>query len=259
MSNSALIKSSLAKKYWMAATGLFLCLFLIGHLAGNFQLFLDGYEGKLQFNEYAVFMTTNPAVKVLSYIVYISIIFHAIDGLVLTIRNKKARPQGYVKVKPSKNSIWSSRNMGILGTIILAFIVFHMQDFWYDFKFGEMPYMTSEDGSALLTKSGEEVPGGTVNADFEVVSAQGKVMGPVMKDLHEEVMVAFQEIWIIALYLIGLIAISFHLWHGFQSSFTSLGLKTPKVENSIKLAGYGFAVLIPLAFAIIPIYIYFNS
>lgn len=256
MSNSALIKSSLAKKYWMALTGLFLCLFLVGHLAGNFQLFLDGYEGKLQFNEYAVFMTSNPVVKILSYVVYLSIIFHAIDGLVLTIHNRKARPQGYVKVKPSANSIWSSRNMGILGTIILAFIVFHMQDFWYQFKFGEMPVMTSEDGSAVLLKSGEEIAGATVNADFQVVSSAGKVMGPVMKDLHEEVMVAFQEWWIIALYLIGLIAISFHLWHGFQSAFTSLGLKTPKVEGTIKIVGYAFAVLIPLAFATIPIYIY---
>lgn len=253
-----MIKSSLAKKYWMAATGLFLCLFLIGHLAGNFQLFIGGYEGKLQFNEYAVFMTSNPIVKILSYVVYLSIIFHAIDGLILTIHNKRARPQGYVKVKPSRNSPWTSRNMGILGTIILAFIVFHMQDFWYQFKFQEMPYMTSEDGSAILTKSGEEVAGGTVNADFEVVSATGKVVGPVMKDLHEEVIVSFQEIWIIALYLIGLIAISFHLWHGFQSAFTSLGLRTPKVEKAIKMTGYGFAVLIPLAFAIIPIYIYIN-
>ena len=73
MSNSALIKSSLAKKYWMALTGLFLCLFLIGHLVGNLQLFLPGYAGKLQFNEYAVFMTSNPAVKILSYLVYFSI------------------------------------------------------------------------------------------------------------------------------------------------------------------------------------------
>lgn len=225
-------------------------------MVGNFQLFLSGYEGKLQFNEYAVFMTTNPAVKILSYVVYLSIIFHAIDGIVLTIQNRKARPQGYAKVRPSANSMWSSRNMGVLGTIILAFIVFHMQDFWYEYKFGQMPYMTSEDGSALLLKSGEEISGASVNADFEVVSASGEVLGPVMKDLHEEVMVAFQEWWMIVLYLVGLIAISFHLWHGFQSAFTSLGLKTKKVEGAIKTLGYGFAVLVPLAFAVIPIYIY---
>ena len=186
----------------------------------------------------------------------ISILFHAVDGLLLTIHNRRARPVKYAYAKSSANTIWSARNMGILGTLILAFIIFHMQDFWYHFKFGEMPYMTNEEGTAVLTKSGVEVVGGTVNENFEVVSSSGKVMGPVMKDLHEEVMVSFQEWWIVALYLIGLIAISFHLWHGFQSSFTSLGLKTPKVENAIKMVGYGFAVLIPLAFAVIPIYIY---
>jgi succinate dehydrogenase / fumarate reductase cytochrome b subunit len=254
--SKTLIKSSLAKKYWMALTGLFLCLFLIGHLVGNLQLFLPGYAGKLQFNEYAVFMTTNPAVKILSYLVYFSIIFHAIDGLLLTIHNRKARPQGYVKANPSANSAWTSRNMGILGTIVLAFIVFHMQDFWYEYKFGQMPYMTSEDGSGYLLKSGEAVMGATINADMQVVSPDGKVLGPVMKDLHEEVMVAFQEPWIVGAYLLGLLAIAFHLWHGTRSAFTSLGLKTPKVENSIKVFGYGFAILIPLAFAIIPIYIY---
>ena len=65
----------------MAATGLFLCLFLVGHLLGNLQLFLSGQEGQLQFNEYAKFMTSNPLVKILSYVTYISILFHAIDGL----------------------------------------------------------------------------------------------------------------------------------------------------------------------------------
>ncbi len=146
--------------------------------------------------------------------------------------------------------------MGILGTLVLAFIVFHMQDFWYEYKFDAMPYMTTEDGSGLLLKSGEAVYNGTVNESFEIVSETGQVMGPVMKDLHEEVMEAFEEWWIVVLYLVGLIAISFHLWHGFESAFTSLGLKTPKVESTIKKLGYAFAVLVPLAFAVIPIYIY---
>ena len=78
MAKSALLKSSIAKKYWMALTGLFLCLFLAGHLAGNLQLLLPNASEK--FNAYALFMTTNPAVKILSYLTYISIIFHAVDG-----------------------------------------------------------------------------------------------------------------------------------------------------------------------------------
>src|SRR5690606_28957963 len=123
MSNSALIQSSLATKYWMAATGLFLCLFLIGDLAGGLQLLASGEEALLAFNEYAKFMTTNPAVKILSYLTYISILFHAIDGIVLTVQNRRARPKGYAYSKPSANSLWTSRNMALLGTIILVFII----------------------------------------------------------------------------------------------------------------------------------------
>ena len=90
MSNSAFIKSSIAKKYWMALTGLFLCLFLVGHLLGNLQLiFSTGEEGRRVFNEYAFFMTHNPAIKVLSYLTYFSILFHAVDGIALFVQNKK--------------------------------------------------------------------------------------------------------------------------------------------------------------------------
>ena len=140
MAKSALLKSSIAKKYWMALTGLFLCLFLAGHLAGNLQLLLP--NAKLQFNEYALFMTTNPAVKILSYVTYLSILFHAIDGIVLTIHNKRARPVGYAKENQASNSGYASRNMAVLGTLILLFIVLHMNAFWAKMHFSEMPLQT---------------------------------------------------------------------------------------------------------------------
>lgn len=225
MAQSAILGSSLAKKYWMAATGLFLCLFLLGHLAGNLQLFIPGEAGKLQFNAYAVFMTTNPAVMVLSYLTYISILFHAVDGLLLTLANRKARPVGYAMYSPSRSSHWTARNMGILGTVILAFIVIHMAMFWWKYKFGEIP----------LDSAGN-------------------------KDLHQVVIKAFSAdgfgMWYTLGYTLAMLAIAFHLWHGVKSAFSSLGLKTPKVERAIQLAGYSFAVLVPLLFASIPIYIY---
>ena len=96
----------------MALTGLFLCLFLVGHLLGNLQLFDISSEGAEKFNMYAKFMTTNPLIKVLSYLTYASVLFHVIDGFVLTIQNKKARPVKYVVEKGSANSNWSSRNKG---------------------------------------------------------------------------------------------------------------------------------------------------
>mgnify|MGYP002628281342 FL=1 len=239
MSQTGLLKSSLAKKYWMAFTGLFLCLFLVGHLLGNLQLiFVTGIEGQLQFNEYALFMTSNPAVKILSYVTYASILFHAIDGLVLTIRNRKARPTNYAYNKPSANSMWSSRNMGVLGTVILAFIVVHMYNFWAKMHFAEMPDQT--------------------------MGPDGVLEEPI-RDLHTIVMNFFDPavnslaLVAVIFYVLAMMAVAFHLTHGFQSAFQSLGLNHPKYNKFVRGLGYGFAILVPAAFAIIPIVIFVNQ
>ena len=232
MAKSALLKSTLAKKYWMAFTGLFLCLFLVGHLAGNLQLLASGEAARDQFNEYALFMSTNPAIRVLSILTFASIIFHAIDGALLTYRNMKARPKGYVDFRPSTNTTWSSRNMGILGTVILAFIVIHLINFWAEMKFGGL------DNTVYITESGQEV-----------------------KDLYTLTIMTFQDpewgLILAFVYLISMIAIAFHLYHGFGSGFQSLGINHPKYNSIIRKAGVAFAILIPLAFAVIPFYIYF--
>jgi succinate dehydrogenase / fumarate reductase cytochrome b subunit len=138
MSVRSAFSSSIIKKVWMALTGLFLCTFLIGHLAGNMQLILKtGEEGRRAFNEYAYFMAHNPFIKVLSYVTYFSIIFHAVQGFYLTYQNKKARPQGYAYTKPGANSSLPSRYMAVLGTLILVFIVTHMANFWWRAKITE--------------------------------------------------------------------------------------------------------------------------
>lgn len=253
--SKGLIKSHIVKKYWMAFTGLFLCLFLTGHLAGNLQLFMDGYAGQLQFNEYAVFMTTNPAVKLLSYVTYLSIIFHAIDGLVITLANRKARPDGYAYSKPEKNSMWSSRNMGILGTIILVYIVVHMQNFWYEYKFGETPFMMSEDGSSPLLQDGTAVKGGEITTEGSITLA-GETVGTAMRDLYTIVMEGFTNPILVVFYVLAMAALGFHLFHGFQSAFQSIGLRNKKYTPIIKKAGYAFAVIVPSLFAIIPIYLF---
>ena len=138
MARSALLGSSVAKKYWMALTGLFLCVFLIAHLAGNLQLLDMSPEGQLKFNAYAKFMTTFPLVKAVSYLLYASILFHAFDGFLLAIQNRKARPIKYAYEKPSANSAWYSRQMALLGTLILVFLVIHMKAFWYEMHWGEL-------------------------------------------------------------------------------------------------------------------------
>jgi len=270
MAKSALLKSSLAKKYWMALTGLFLCLFLAGHLAGNLQLI---FGTQLQFNEYALFMTTNPAVKVLSYVTYISILFHAIDGFILTIQNRKARPVRYVKTNPSANSGFASRNMAVLGTLILVFIVTHMTNFWAKMHFDEdIPLqtaridnpMTGEPIEFYLSTSGIPFEKSTtsVKNKTELYSNQLNLkIGEGYKDLYKITVDFFKHpkfgLWATIGYALAMLVLAFHLWHGFQSAFISMGLNDKKWTPSIKLFGRLFSVIVPLLFAVIPVYIHF--
>ncbi len=227
MAKSAILKSSLAKKYWMALTGLFLCVFLLGHLAGNLQLLMDPAVAQEQFNAYAKFMTSNLAVKILSYLTYISIIFHAVDGLLLTIQNRKARPKSYEFNASGETAIWTSRYMGVLGTLMLAFIVTHMAHFWRE--------MHWELETTFLLSDGTPV-----------------------KDLYSEVTEAFQNPLYVLLYVISMFPIGLHLSHGFSSAFQSLGLNHKKYNGIIKNIGLGYSILIPALFALIPLYVYFT-
>ena len=273
MAKSALLKSSLAKKYWMALTGLFLCLFLAGHLAGNLQLI---FSDALQFNQYAVFMTTNPAVKLLSYVTYISILFHAVDGILLTIQNRAARPVGYAKNNPAANSSWASRNMALLGTSILVFIVTHMVSFWAVMHFDDkMPLQTisidmqGQKQDFYVTTDGGYIPVDQVNESGLVIKNRTEFFDATAnikvkegyKDLHKITVAFFQDAQtgLIAtiLYVIAMIVLSFHLMHGLASAFQSLGVNYPKYNPIIKGFGKGFAIIVPLLFAIIPIYIHF--
>ena len=113
--------STLFRKTLAALSGLFLTLFLIGHLIGNLQLFIPGEMGQKQFNQYALFMTSNPVVKILSYVTYVSILLHIIVTLFLTVQSKSARNIEYAESSGNSNSKWESRNMAILGTFIMIF------------------------------------------------------------------------------------------------------------------------------------------
>lgn len=279
MSVRAAFSSSIIKKVWMALTGLFLCTFLVGHLAGNMQLILKtGEEGRRAFNEYAYFMGHNPFIKVLSYVTYFSIIFHAVHGFYLTYQNKKARPQGYAYSKPGANSSLPSRYMAILGTIILVFIVTHMANFWWRAKIKEdIPLHTyvisakDQMGQSqeqemyythnlqLIPKSDEIVVKNNTElfmANFNVKIADG------YKDLHTVVMDFFNPkkndlaLAYLLLYVVSMAVLGFHLWHGFASGFQSLGLNHKRYTPLIHGAGKLFALAVPGLFALITILIY---
>lgn len=216
-----LLSSTLGKKLIMALTGLFLTSFLIVHLIGNLQLLHD--DGGRAFNIYAKFMTSNPLIKTVSYLLYTSIMVHALWALLLSIQNRKARGGTYAIT--NKSSEWSSRNMGILGTIILIFTVIHMRQFWAEMHWGSVP---------MATYDGIEV-----------------------KDLYTIVVFAFEQPAYVILYVVCMAALAFHLWHGFSSAFQTLGLNHLKYNGVINFVGRTFAIVVPAAFAWIPIAMFF--
>lgn len=256
MANTGLsfFSSSLGKKVIMALTGLFLCSFLIIHMVGNLQLFKD--DGGLAFNIYAVFMTTNPLIKAVSYLLYAAILYHAFKGIYLAYENRKARPVAYAGGSSGSSSSWASRNMGILGTVLLVFIVVHMSGFWYEYKFGEVPYTQYTENLATGDVSAQAFTG-TIKEKMEeyMIGSDQKVI--VVKDLYKEVSLSFKSPVLVLFYVLAMFAVSFHLLHGFKSAFQSLGVNHKKYNGIIAaISLWVFAIIIPLGFAAMPIYFF---
>ncbi|WP_207924593.1 succinate dehydrogenase cytochrome b subunit [Pedobacter changchengzhani] len=216
-------QTTLIYKMIMAATGLFLCFFLVIHLLGNLQLLLPEAEARAQFNWYSHLLSGNILIKIISYVLYLSLIGHAVYALLITLKNNKANGQKYAYDKRGSVSTWNSRNMGILGAIILIFLVIHFKDYWYEYKFGGLPL----DGKGN-------------------------------KDLYAIVISSFQQGWYIIIYEISFLALGFHLLHGFFSATRTIGLYHPKYAKAVRVFGWIYSLLITLGFMLIPLYIYFN-
>lgn len=220
---SNLLSSTLGRKVLMALTGLFLILFLAVHLAGNLQL-LKHDDGRA-FNVYAHFMTSNPLIMTISYVNYAFIIIHIVWAILLTRRNRAARgPEGYAIA--NNTSHWTSRNMGILGTFIALFLIIHLRGFWYEMHWG-----------------------GIATANYDGVD---------YKNLYAVVDAAYNQWWYVAIYVVSMILLAFHLFHGFGSAFQTLGLNHVKYNPIIKFVGVAFAIIVPALFALIPIVMFLD-
>ena len=216
--------STIGRKIVMSLTGLFLCSFLVVHLIGNLQLFND--DGGKAFNIYSQFMGHNMVIRALEIVLLLGFVFHIWDAVALTRRNKSARSVKYAVNRLEENSNWSSRNMGLLGTVILVFLLIHLYSFF------------------LPTKTG---------ALDQVV-----IDGEMVDDLYSHVVLAFQNPLYVLLYVISMIALAYHLIHGFQSAFQTLGLNHKKYSPAIRSFGYIFSILVCLGFASMPVYFFFK-
>ncbi|MFT4759585.1 MAG: succinate dehydrogenase / fumarate reductase cytochrome b subunit [Paraglaciecola sp.] len=220
------ISSSLGKKFIMSLTGIFLITFLLVHLIGNLQLLVSD-DGEA-FNLYADFMTSNPLIKFTSYGLYFFILLHAVLGIVLWSQNKKAATglnrYAVNNTKAVNTNASVAKNMAALGTIILIFLIIHMYQFWFRMKIGDVPDVVYE--------------------------------GAAVADLYALVSVAFVDLKFVIFYVACMFFLALHLRHGFQSSFQTLGLNHKKYTPLIQFLGLAYSILIPLGFAIIPLYFF---
>ncbi|MEO6132712.1 MAG: succinate dehydrogenase cytochrome b subunit [Saprospiraceae bacterium] len=221
-----LLNSSIGQKLIMSLTGIFLVLFLIVHLSGNLQLL--AHDNGESFNIYAAFMSHNLFIRIISIGLYSFILLHAIQGLALYFTNRKSKGP-YSSRGKVEGADWPARSMALLGILIFAFLLLHMGDFWWKMRF--------TDSLPLITYPGHDKP---------------------VEDIYSRVHIAFQQLWIVIAYLVGVIALAFHLVHGFQSAFQTLGLNHKKYTPLIKGIGWIYSILFPLGFAILPLYHYFN-
>jgi succinate dehydrogenase / fumarate reductase, cytochrome b subunit len=223
---SELFTSSVGKKWVMALTGIFLITFLIVHAGINACIWAN--DGGMMFNKAADFMGTTIVIRVMEVGLFIGILIHVIQGYVLEFSNRSKRKQGYKVNMGNKGSKWYSRGMGLLGTILLLFFIIHWYHFWIPSRFTGVP--------------GEPV----------------KLPGSE-KELHDVfslMQVTFSELWVVVLYVIACISLCWHLIHGFQSAFRTMGMSSPKYVTLVKNIGFAYAVIISTVFAMMPVSMY---
>lgn len=213
------LNSSLGKKFVMAITGLFLITFLVVHCGVNALIFL-GDDGEI-FNKAGHFMGTNWLIRTMEVVLFLGLILHIVQSLSVTRFNQKARPVGYAVTNAAANSKWYSRSMGLLGTLILMFLIIHLSHFWVDSRFTD------------------EIP------------ERNGVM-----DLYSEMKAEFSQLWVVILYVLAMISLGYHLLHGFSSAFQTLGLNHKKYTPFIQAVGFWYSIIISLVFAAMPVYVY---
>lgn len=208
----------------MGLTGLFLISFLIVHASINGMIWFN--DGGVTFNKWAHFMGTNLIIRTMEIGLFLGLIIHVADGLMLYFQNRAARPVKYVYNEPAANSSWYSRSMALLGTLILLFLVIHLYHFWMKTRFtGIEAYGLDADGQ---------------------------------ENLFAVMLQVFQSPVVVIIYVAGCFSLFWHLLHGFKSSFQSLGLNHIKYNEAIAVTGITFSIVVPFIFAMMPVSMYFG-
>ncbi|MEN2992249.1 MAG: succinate dehydrogenase cytochrome b subunit [Bacteroidia bacterium] len=178
------------------------------------NLLLLRSDGGAAFNAYAEFMSTNPLIRVLEILLFVGFILHIYQGLYFIFRERAARPIRYSLNRAEANTNIFSRTMRLSAIVVLVFLIVHLRHFFVEHRLLGSPYT-----------------------------------------MYELCVAAFENPYYSAFYVLSMVLLAFHLAHGFYSSFQTLGLiLNRRIERVVRWAGAAFAFVIPLGFAIIPLY-----
>jgi len=219
---SEMFTSAIGKKIVMGLTGLFLISFLVIHVGVNACIWAN--DGGVMFNKAAHFMGSTIVIRILEVGLFLGIFIHIIQGYVLEFSNRSKRGIGYNVKMGNKGSKWYSSSMGLLGTILLLFFILHWYHFWIPSRFTGV----------------EEV----------------EINGKWMHNLYGLMLITFKELWVVIVYVIACFSLFWHLMHGFQSAFRTVGVSNQRYLKIISAAGTGFAAIVSLAFAMMPVSMY---
>ncbi len=218
-----LFTSSVGKKFIMGLTGISLIAFLIVHAGLNACIWAN--DGGEMFNTAAYFMGHTVVIRIAEVGLFAGILLHIIQGLVLEVQNRKKRTVKYHVPIRDGRSKWYSRSMGLLGTLILLFLIMHISHFWVPSR---------------ITHNLEPVQLGFKEGE----------------NLYLRMIDVFQNPVVVALYVLGCISLCYHLMHGFQSSFRTMGVRNQRYLSILTSFGIGFSIVISLTFAMMPVSIY---
>ena len=206
----------------MSLAGIFLLTFLLVHMGVNLLIVI--YDDPMVYNKVAHIMSTNILIKIFEIILFGGFLLHIIYALILQIQNWVARPKRYNKANYSNTSFFS-KFMIHTALITLTFLVIHFMDFYIKAKFGHAT---------------------------EVI-----VDGVAYHDFASEILDKFKMLPFVIFYIAAFVFLGFHLVHGFQSAFKTLGMDHKKYTPVVQFLAIIYSTIVVAGYSFIPIYIYF--
>src|SRR5436190_15183297 len=197
-------------------TGLFLITFLVVHMGVNACVFKDAIvpeDNGDMFNRAADYMGRTVAIRLMEIVLFLGFFVHIIQGFMIEFQNRSKRAKGYEVNLGNRGSKWYSRSMGLLGTLLFLFLILHWWHFWIPSRFthaGLVPVMLSNARES--------------HNMFALMQA------------------TFSEWWVVIIYVVGCISLAWHLAHGFQSAFRTLGVHNKRYLSLLNAVGIGFSI-----------------